>query len=52
MNNNYYVYHFGGKTEGPYTFKQAMKEKEYWDSIHDWCRILKVVVDFTGEEVK
>lgn len=52
VNNNYYVYHFGGKTEGPYTIRQAMREKAHYDSLCDWCRVLKVVVDFTGEEVK
>lgn len=52
MNNIYYVYHFGGKIEGPYTLEQAVKEKKNFDNICDWCRILKVVVDFTWESVE
>lgn len=50
--NKYYVYHSGGKCEGPYKIREAMKEKEYWDNFGEYCRILKVIIDFNGKEVK
>lgn len=50
--NKYYVYHFGGRCDGPYNFKEAIREKRYFDNIADYCMILKEVIDFEGKEVK
>lgn len=37
---------------GPYKFKDAMKEKNYWDNFGEKTVILKVIVDVNGKEVK
>lgn len=37
---------------GPYSFKQATKERDYWETFGVDCVVLKVVIGIDGKEVK
>lgn len=53
MVNNYYVHVTDiRKLEGPFSFREAMARKIQYDSFGVFTKIMKVVVDESGKEVK
>lgn len=53
MANNYYIHVTDTrKLEGPFSFSEAMGRKVYYDSFGVFTKIMKVVVDESGKEVK
>lgn len=53
MANKYYLYLTERKKIiGKYSFKAAMEEKRWYDSVGEESEILKIVVDADGKEVK
>lgn len=52
MNKYYIVITDSRDLFGPYTFKKAIKEQNYWREFSVTTIILKEVVDIDGKEVK
>lgn len=53
MANKYYVHVIDTrKLEGPFSFREAMGIKVYYDSFGVFTKIMKVVVEENGKEVK
>ncbi len=50
--NKYYVLTNGRELFGPYTFKRAIQEQNYWREFSVAAIILKEVIDIEGKEVK
>ena len=51
MGSNYYIL-YGKRISGPYTFSQAIKKQTRENDFGIKQKILKVVVDEQGKEVK
>lgn len=57
MGNNYFVIIQNeriehDRVEGPYNFREAERERNWWQSFGNKSLILKLVVDENGKEVK
>lgn len=53
MNKNYWVYSPEFRTiHGPYSIREAMREKDEYDYFEEKFLILKTVIGIDGKEVK
>lgn len=50
--NKYYVLANSRELFGPYTFKKAIQEQNFWKGFSVSAIILKEVIDTEGKEVK
>lgn len=50
--NKYYVLTNSRELFGPYTFKKAIQEQNFWKGFSVAAIILKEVIDSEGKEVK
>lgn len=52
MNKKYYVKIGSDRVDGPFTLREAEKERNWWDRFGEKSIVLKLVINEEGKEVK